>query len=962
MIHRSFLTAATEAYAADRRSLFEGIEDRIRADVKTVIFRAGLPGWEKAMAPILLDVFDQTISQETDRSGAQIIDDLRADFRRQCLEALSKAKRPENMDAALDTYTRWVATAATNAAVEAAIAADDAGVGAEWVTMGDDRVRHSHAEMSGAVVPTGGMFEINGTEYNYPGQPIGDVGDWINCRCILRPTMLDSSSAKGNDMATFANASDPTQQGDDPSTVIVALVEESSPAHAMASGEYPHCTLLYLGNLGDEGYADAKAALDEFMARVGVGSPDVLNDSVSGRGTLGKDGADVLLLDGAGLQELRARLLDIDAIRGMWDQAEQFPVWIPHVTVGYPDAPANDVEQPQAVAFNGLGLWRGAQMEFFPLPAALGESSEGITAGVAGVIADSDDDDAALEARALEEEIAETPVPWYGILTVEGRPSGDGRRFAEKALTNRPLPLPLKWMPTDQEGHDGSVIAGRIDRIWRDEAGNIWGAGVFSNSEAGYEALRQIATGEMRGVSVDTDDISGAEQDENGGMVFGHARIAAATLCAIPAFAEAFVAIGTPPDAVTASGAPGVSNDGTPPKCEYGDEQATQYILHSEGMAYIPVCDEHLEKGKEAAANCVPGSEPFPGNIDEIKSYALAAETFDVAPRKTKDGPGWITEPKPTQRITGYWVDGTGAAKIQWGAPGDFDRCRANLAKYVQNPKWLAGLCANLHYRALGVWPGQHSTNGVDFTEDGQAGDAGLTAAAFNVVEVEGDALPAEFFSNPGLEGPTPLTITDDGRVFGHVATWGTCHIGLPGCTTAPHSATGYSFFHSGEVRTTAGPVAVGQITLGGGHADVNAGLRAASAHYDRTSAAVADVVAGEDEHGIWFSGALREGVTSEQIRALRASGLSGDWRRVVNASGTYSMEMVAALAVNVGGFPIPRTSVRASAGTLAALTYADPVLVAAAAAPDRSVEVTALRERMRKMTAGALRSRMAQI
>lgn len=47
-----------------------------------------------------------------------------------------------------------------------------------------------------------------------------------------------------------------------------------------------------------------------------------------------------------------------------------------------------------------------------------------------------------------------------------------------------------------------------------------------------------------------------------------------------------------------------------------------------------------------------------------------------------------------------------GAAKIKWGSDGDFDTCRAQLAKYVHDPSELAGLCAHLHHRATGFWPG----------------------------------------------------------------------------------------------------------------------------------------------------------------------------------------------------------------------------------------------------------------
>jgi hypothetical protein len=189
--------------------------------------------------------------------------------------------------------------------------------------------------------------------------------------------------------------------------------------------------------------------------------------------------------------------------------------------------------------------------------------------------------------------------------------------------------------------------------------------------------------------------------------------------------------------------------------------------------------------------------------------------------------------------------------------------------------------------------------------------------------------LPGGYFKNPELVGPTPFTVTEDGRVYGHVATWDTCHIGLPigdtegECTIAPHSATNYGYFLTGEVQTDLGPVAVGQITMGGGHAADRMGVRATTSHYDSTSTAVADVTAGEDDHGIWVAGVLRPNVTEEQIHDLRAAAISGDWRRVsIGRDG--NLELVAALAVNVPGFPIPRPSMLvASGGETLSLTAA---------------------------------------
>ena len=164
------------------------------------------------------------------------------------------------------------------------------------------------------------------------------------------------------------------------------------------------------------------------------------------------------------------------------------------------------------------------------------------------------------------------------------------------------------------------------------------------------------------------------------------------------------------------------------------------------------------------------------------------------------------------------------------------------------------------------------------------------------------DVPPAEWFHDPQLERPTPLRVDADGRIFGHLAAWGSCHIGMPGCFTPPRSATNYSLFRLGEIATTGGPVAVGQITMSTGHADLTASLHRTQEHYDDTGLAVADVAAGEDPYGIWVAGAIRPGLSVHDVAELRAAKLSGDWRRYEG-----NLELVAALAVNVPGYPVPR-------------------------------------------------------
>lgn len=174
-------------------------------------------------------------------------------------------------------------------------------------------------------------------------------------------------------------------------------------------------------------------------------------------------------------------------------------------------------------------------------------------------------------------------------------------------------------------------------------------------------------------------------------------------------------------------------------------------------------------------------------------------------------------------------------------------------------------------------------------------------------------APPREWFDNPNLDGPTPLTITSDGRVYGHLAAWNTTHIGMPGRVTPPHSRTDYAYFKTGVVACADGSeVNVGQLTLSGGHAPLSADASGAAKHYDDTASAVADLNVGEDKHGIWMAGALRPDVDDAKVRALRASAPSGDWRPIGRG-----LELVAACQVNVPGFPIARARV-ASGATLA--------------------------------------------
>jgi DNA-binding ferritin-like protein len=169
----------------------------------------------------------------------------------------------------------------------------------------------------------------------------------------------------------------------------------------------------------------------------------------------------------------------------------------------------------------------------------------------------------------------------------------------------------------------------------------------------------------------------------------------------------------------------------------------------------------------------------------------------------------------------------------------------------------------------------------------------------------------SSWFERPSFDGPTPLTVTPEGRVYGHAAVWGTCHVGHQSkCVTPPRSKSNYQFFNVGNVLTAEGTtVNVGRLTAGTNHAALTFGAQPAAEHYDNTGWASAYVHAGEDDHGIWFAGAVSPTATEEQIAVLRAASVSGDWRNINGA-----LEMVGLLAVNSPGFPVARASMVAGA------------------------------------------------
>jgi hypothetical protein len=453
--------------------------------------------------------------------------------------------------------------------------------------------------------------------------------------------------------------------------------------------------------------------------------------------------------------------------------------------------------------------------------------------------------------------------PWSGPVAYEGQMTGDRRIFADGAISwlADSLPLPFDWVRSDQGGHDGAVTIGRVDNLYRDAAhpGVIFANGVILDGPAAPpEAAEYLALLEAGAAGgVSVDgDTAEFELVENDDNIEMH--FSAMRLRRITAVAiPAFIGA-----RITLSDAPAVAASAD---CGCDDDNHFTTLASSAPWdgSTGRFSDAQYQK---AAAACAPGDEP-------VKQRCKLPHH----------------DPGGALNINGLHAAAQRAGSISGWPPATVAAAKAHLRS---------------HYAQVKEDPPDSIAAAVD----------AITAAA-------PVAPPAAWFVDPGFDGPTPMTVTADGRVYGHLALFGTCHIAMPnGCVTPPRDDT-FSHFHTGEILTADGATfAVGHLTFATGHADMHANARAAAAHYDDTGTVAADVVAGNDAHGIWVAGALRPNLTDEQIREFRAAPLSGDWRRI---GGRLSL--VAALAVNVPGFPVPRARVLVASGLEQAVVATTP-------------------------------------
>jgi 2'-5' RNA ligase len=205
-----------------------------------------------------------------------------------------------------------------------------------------------------------------------------------------------------------------------------------------------------------------------------------------------------------------------------------------------------------------------------------------------------------------------------------------------------------------------------------------------------------------------------------------------------------------------------------------------------------------------------------------------------------------------------------------------------------------------------------------------------LTAASHTITIP--DVPPAEWFQEPtDVQAKGALTITDEGRVFGWLAPSNVHHRSVR--KTVPMGANvDYTRFMKGEtIVAGGGRVVSGVITGNCGHADTeNYGTLAnRKKHYDDSCSVFANIAVGQRPgKGVWVAGALKHGVTAEQVATAMGCSLSGDWQPHPDRPGVQ--EFIAALLVPVPGFAMARTEASVTTAS-ASVLYQDGVLTAAA-------------------------------
>lgn len=516
------------------------------------------------------------------------------------------------------------------------------------------------------------------------------------------------------------------------------------------------------------------------------------------------------------------------------------------------------------------------------------------------------------------EEVPATPGPesdlfahWEGTITYEGIFTGDRRIFLEGAVVwnEELLPFPFKFQRVSADGHDASVTIGRVDRIFRGEDGAIHGEGVILTGDGApaeaAEYLTLLQAGAAGGVSIDGDDaefeILADELTGDISLEFSRINVRALTAVDIPAFAGAKIRLTEDSLLAAVIGSTDLPVaardrrwDGLAAQRGIFDDAETEDGFDASKLARAFLWRDSDGDPQLKGSYKLPFTEIIDGTLTIIPKAVFAAAAAIEGAR------GGVNIPDS---------DKTGIRRKLGTIYGKINSSLAEGDEPVKPP-----------------WETDQGDASITTAEEFARKRKHSRRYTYGDVEaILASAIPcdppAEWFDDPEFAELTPITISDEGRISGHLAGL-SCHIGYGSCTTPPRGCDYDNYFHLGALKTAEGDtIHVGHMTFGGGHAPTNLNAREAAARYDSTSKVSADIRCGEDEFGTWVVGALRPGLSDIELREVRSAPLSGDWRPVGS-----KLQLIAAHGVNVPGFPVPRVkALVASGGETQTLIIAAP-------------------------------------
>jgi hypothetical protein len=595
--------------------------------------------------------------------------------------------------------------------------------------------------------------------------------------------------------------------------------------------------------------------------------------------------------------------------------------------------PAGSAIVAMAGPIRGLGKMRGAKWGIeqdehgFHLLVASGERFAPPNALTAAGVPWTTDVGANTYGEALEQlaiqlaaDTDTRPVlaaTWSSQMAFENVDTGDGRFIQTGAIEYRDTPLPLMLQTETAPAHMTALLAGAITATGK--LGTIAiGSGDFDDSPVGQQFTDIIAARGKFGVSIDVAEADGdfectetdpaTQECTDGRMSFSLIRVMGLTGTPFPAFEDAYIEMASANAATT----------------------STSPVAAAAVPIVLPADPEHAARAVAALAATGASTLAVPGPVHEGVSASSQSpepcEECDEAARaaqrhitlndylRSASGPMDLIPRSAVRPVSDNMVDGIEHAVQTYGQGGSLPPgVVVAEVQRRQDGSLLAGPITASVSAATVVAP-PVAPPGEWFADPHFApGDGRM------VEQIGADGQPAGYWACPLTVDP-PDPATGLRRVYGHVASWSSCHTGVPGrCVPPPHSRSGYAAFNRRPVPTAEGDlVRIGFLSMGCGHAATDVPLSAdeVTAHYDGGPGAIrmATVHAGEDAYGPWFAGYLNPEATPSQVAAFTACSVSGDWREVWTGKG---LDLLACLA----GVTVPGFVITASAGPLEGIT-----------------------------------------